>query len=271
MFKIYNEDCLEGMKNIPDGAVEFILTDLPYGITDLKYDKKKMCLEEMWTQFKRIIKPCSVIALFGSARFSYELYNSNPAWYKYKWIWVKNMVTGFAHAKNAPMRKFEEILIFSNGSIQHSSLTVKRMKYFPQGIKFLEKGYFRHKKKLPDSVYNHKLLKPYYQKQTNYPTDVLFYDTPCRINRPHPNAKPVDLLEYLIRTYTNEGELVLDCCMGSGSTGVAAINTGRKFIGYELDKNYFEIANKRITEAFQKKSEGLFLLKGGESNGERKI
>ena len=253
--KIFNGDCLEMMKDLPDNSVDFIISDLPFGITDQKFDKKKFNFVAMWEQFKRILKNYSAVALFASAKFSYELFNSNPEWYKYKWIWIKNYATCFQHAKNAPMHKFEEILIFSDGVVNHESCTNKRMKYFPQGVTDLEKPKIKTRKQNSEGVYNHGIFKPHCVTQTNFPNDVLFFD---KCGKNHPNEKPVDLLEYLIRTYTNEGEVVLDATIGSGSTAVAAINTNRKFVGFETDEKYFEIAQKRINEALQKKSEGLF-------------
>lgn len=253
--KIFCQDCLEGMKKIPDNSIDCIISDLPFGITDQSFDKKKFNLVAMWNEFKRILKNYSAVALFASAKFSYELFNSNSTWYKYKWIWVKNHSTGFQHAKNAPMHKFEEILIFSDGVVNHESCTNKRMKYFPQGVENLEKPKIKTKKQTSEGVYNHGIFKPHCITQKKFPSDVLFFD---KCGKNHPNEKPVDLLEYLIKTYTNEGEIVLDATIGSGTTAVAAINTNRQFIGFETDEYYFEVAQKRIAEAFQKKSEGLF-------------
>ena len=145
--KIFHGDCLELMKELPDNSVDCIISDLPFGITDQAFDKKKFNLVAMWEQFKRILKNYSAVALFASAKFSYELFNSNPTWYKYKWIWVKNYATCFQHAKNQPMHKFEEILIFSDGVINHESCTNKRMKYFPQGVKDLSEPKLKNRKK----------------------------------------------------------------------------------------------------------------------------
>ena len=184
--EIFNCDCLELMKDLPDNSVDCIISDLPYGITDQKFDKKKFNLVAMWEQFKRILKPYSAVALFASAKFSYELFNSNPTWYKYKWIWIKNHATCFQHAKNAPMHKFEEILIFSDGVVNHESLTKKRMKYFPQGVTDLEKTKIKTRKQTPEGVY-HGLLKPHCITQTNFPNDVLFFD---KCGKNHPNEKP---------------------------------------------------------------------------------
>ena len=254
--QIYNIDCLEGMKDIPDNSVDCIISDLPFGITDQSFDKKKFNLVAMWEQFKRILKNYSAVALFASSKFSYELFNSNPKWYKYKWIWLKNYATCFQHAKNQPMHKFEEILIFSDGVIAHESCTNKRMKYFPQGVKKIKPKIFLAKNK-SGKCYGAGLNNSHVRNFVDYPVDVLFFD--AHINgKSHPNEKPTDLLEYLIKTYTNEGEIVLDATIGSGSTAVAAINTGRKFIGFETDAHYFEVAQRRIAEAQAKKAQELF-------------
>lgn len=131
--QIYNEDCLEGMKRIPDGSVDMVLTDLPYEITALPYDKQ-IDLAEMWTQFKRILKPYTAVVLFASGKFTHQLIASNFEQFKYKWIWRKNAPTLFVHAKNRPMSCYEEICVFSDGVINHASLSKKRMKYNPQGL-----------------------------------------------------------------------------------------------------------------------------------------
>ena len=255
--KIFHGDCLELMKDLPDNSIDFIISDLPFGITDQAFDKKKFNLVAMWEQFKRILKNYSAVALFASSKFSYELFNSNPKWYKYKWIWVKNYATCFQHAKNQPMHKFEEILIFSDGVINHESCTNRRMKYFPQDVKKIPSKIFLAKNK-SGKCYGNGLNNSHIRNFVNYPVDILFFNAPNNNGKSHPNEKSIDLLEYLIKTYTQEGKIVLDATIGSGSTAVAAINTNRKFIGYELDEKYFEIAQKRINEALAKKSQELF-------------
>ena len=180
----------------------------------------------------------------------------------------------FVHAKNAPMRRYEEICIFSDGVINHKSVSTKRMTYNPQGLTDCEidksnKNYYdppsqlragrRGDKWTPMAGgYRPSHVDYYIQEQTGYPSDVLNFDVEPNGKRLHPTQKPVDLLEYLIKTYTNEGETVLDATMGSGSTGGACINTGRKFIGFELEKNFFDIAKKRIDDAIAKKEQALF-------------
>lgn len=177
--------------------------------------------------------------MFGAQPFTTKLIQSNLRQYKYNWYWIKNNVTGFTFAKYQPMRKVEDICVFYK----------KHGTYNPQGLKKVEKPKVRTKRKTVDGVYKSgTLCKPYIEKFTNYPNNVLMYanEVANNINRLHPTQKPVALLEYLIKTYTNEGETVLDNCMGSGSTGVACVNTNRKFIGIELDEKYFNIAKERI-------------------------
>ena len=260
MDKIFNEDCFIGMKKLPDNSIDMILTDLPFGMVDCGWDKE-INLKNFWSEVNRVLKHRSSAVMFASGKFSTRLINSNFDNYKYKWIWVKNAATNFLHSKNCPMHKYEEILIFSDGVINHESIAAdRRMKYNPQGVK--EK---------PPSVRTNQLHKfngcygarPSHQEtviatKEGYPSDVLFYDAVHSSVRVHPTQKPVDLLEYLIKTYTNEGEVVLDATIGSGSTAVAAINTNRHFIGFELDKKYFNVANQRIAETLAKKRQALF-------------
>ncbi len=275
-YKCYNEDCLEGMKKISDCSIDCIVTDLPYNLTDCAWDKSAIDLPAMWAEFKRILKPQCSAVLFASGKFTFRLVASNFDQYKYKWIWVKNAPTMFVHAKNAPMRKFEEILVFSDGSINHATCTNRRMKYNPQGLMSCEsicqngahntygdrpsRPYLRgNNGKWGGFAHDCPSHKAYYvQEQTGYPSDVLFYDAPYKVGKLHPSQKPVPLLEYLIRTYTDEGETVLDATMGSGSTGVVCVNTGRNFIGFETEKNFYDIALKRISTAMDKQSQALF-------------
>lgn len=272
---IFNEDCLQGMAKLPDKYIDFICADLPFGVMSYKQDKQ-VDLAEMWQQFKRILKPCAVVALFAAGKFTFTLAESNFEWYKYKFIWVKNFSTLFIHAKNRPLAKYEEILIFSGGTIQHASLSGNRMKYFPQGVKSCDivkangngtvslKGgkHSGDARKKFGGVYHTcpsnqaKLYRE--QLETGYPTDVLYFAAPYNGKRYHPNQKPTPLLEYLIKTYSQEGETVLDCTMGSGSTGVACVNTNREFIGYELDEGYFGVAKARIEKALREKAQRLF-------------
>ena len=245
MYKIFNEDCWEGLKRLPDKSIDFILTDLPYNVLEYDRNKKPLDLNLLWQEFKRVLKPNCAVALFAAQRFTIKLAASNLDWYKYKWCWIKNTTCNFVQAKNRPLSKYEDILIFSDGAVNHVSKSPNRMKYNPQGLKPCNKLYKAH----PDTACVARIPNEYLQTQTNYPVDVLYFDAPPNAGRYHPNEKPVDLLEYLIKTYSNEGETVLDATMGSGSTGVAAVQTSRRFIGFELEEKYFNIAQERIAKA----------------------
>ena len=274
--EIYNEDCLVGMQRLDDNSVDFILTDLPFGITACDWDKK-IDLQKFWREVRRILKPQSSAALFASGKFSYELVSSNFEWFKYKWIWVKNRSTNFVHAKNRPMSRFEEILIFSAGVVNHESLSPStRMKYNPQGVIGIKPQTRKWKEDSGVQLRSHRKadgltrfnakdkfggtygarpshVDVYTSTKTGYPSDILYFDVVHNVGRINTTQKPVDLLEYLIKTYTNEGELVLDATIGSGSTAVAAINTGRHFIGFELNKHCFKAAQKRIAEVLERR------------------
>ena len=237
MIQLYNGDCLELMKNIPDGSVDLVLTDPPYGTTACKWDSI-IPFEPMWEQLNRIIKPNGAICLFGSEPFSSALRMSNIKNFKYDWIWKKSYSTGFMNANKMPLKNTEAISVF------YKMLPT----YNPQGIIKINKKCNRKRDK-ETTIYSNMGLKngEYIQRFTNYPTNIISTDKKEKTE--HPTQKPIALLEYLIKTYTNEGETVLDFTMGSGSTGVACINTNRNFIGIELDKGYFDIAEKRINEA----------------------
>lgn len=230
MIQLYNGDCLELMKNIPDGSVDLVLTDPPYGTTACKWDSV-IPFEPMWEQLNRIIKPNGTICLFGSEPFSSALRMSNIKNFKYDWIWQKSNVMGFLNAKKRPLKEMENISVF-NSKI-----------YYPQGLEINEKGKNRRGKQTETLGKYEPINKSEYK---NYPRTILQFKSERGF---HPTQKPIALLGYLIKTYTNEGETVLDFTMGSGSTGVACVNTGRNFIGIELDKGYFDIAEKRINEA----------------------
>lgn len=237
MIDLKQGDCLELMKDIPNKSIDLILCDLPYGTTDCKWDTI-IPFDKLWKQYNRIIKNNSAILLFSQMPFGANLIMSNIKMFRYEWIWEKpNTSAGFLNAKKMPLRKHENILVF------YKHLPT----YNPQGIIPVENGTERTLNyNLPNVYGKEKLVIPA-PKYTNYPGDVIIcnVDKHCS-KRLHPTQKPVDLLEYLIKTYTNEGDLVLDNCMGSGSTGVACINTNRDFIGYELDEKYFNIAKERI-------------------------
>ncbi len=232
--KIYNEDCLEGMKRIPDKSVDMILCDLPYGTTACKWDTI-IPLEPLWEQYKRVIKDNGAIVLTASQPFTSVLVNSNLKDFRYEWIWEKNQGVNFLLAKKQPLKVHENILLFYK----------KQPNYNPQ----MEKGkpYVSGKGDSGEVTNKTKKIQTK-NKGTRYPKTVQ------KIKREfglHPTQKPVALFEYLIKTYTNEGETVLDNCMGSGTTAVACINTNRNYIGFELDEGYYDIANERISKTLK--------------------
>ncbi len=206
----------------------------------------------MWKQYRRIISDNGAIVLFGSEPFSTKLRINNLDIFKYDWIWLKNTCTGFLHSKNMPLKNFEIISVFSKASIGHkSTLKNKRMLYNPQGLKKTNYVCYDGTKKFKNVYGKRPSNKDEIRQEfTNYPKMVLSF--PNNEKTLHPTQKPVALLEYLIKTYTDKGMTVLDNCMGSGSTGVACVNTGRNFIGIELEKGYFDIACKHIQEAQEK-------------------
>ena len=229
---LINGDCLEEMKNIKNGSIDMILCDLPYGTTACKWDIV-IPFEPLWEQYERIIKDNGAIVLFGSEPFSSKLRISNIGLYKYDWIWEKEQGANFMLCKYQPYKVHENISVFSK----------KRHLYYPQMTE--GKPYISGKGTSGDITGNvEKVQTKNYG--TRYPRSIQRFNTDKSKGSLHPTQKPVDLLEYLIRTYTNEYETVLDNCMGSGSTGVACVNTNRNFIGIELDETYFNIAKERI-------------------------
>lgn len=237
--KIYNEDCLEGMKNIDDKSIDMILCDLPYGVTRNHWDSI-IPLEELWKQYKRIIKDNGVIILTAVQPFTSKLILSNEEMFRYALVWHKTTPTGHLNAKKMPLRSHEDILVF------YKSLPV----YNPQKTT----GHTRkiataeHKKNcIKTSNYGEFGLHSY-DSTERYPTSVLTFATDRQKNSIHPTQKPVALFEYLIKTYSNENDLILDSCIGSGTTAVAAINTNRNYIGFEKDIDIYNKAYKRIEE-----------------------
>jgi site-specific DNA-methyltransferase (adenine-specific) len=227
-------DCLELMKDIPDKSIDMILCDLPYGTTACKWDTI-IPFEPLWEQYERIIKDSGAIVLFGSEPFSTMLRMSNLQNFKYDWIWEKEQGANFMLCKYQPYKVHEIISVFSYGT--HI--------YFPQMTE--GKPYISGKGTSGDITGN--VLKTQTKNNgTRYPRSIQKFNTDKSKGSLHPTQKPVALLEYLIKTYTDEGETVLDNCMGSGTTGVACVNTNRNFIGIELEDKYFEIAKQRISE-----------------------
>jgi site-specific DNA-methyltransferase (adenine-specific) len=233
-------DCLEKMKNIPDGSVDLILTDPPYGTTACKWDSV-IPLEPMWAQLKRIIKSNGAIVMTASQPFTTTLIASNMKMFKYCWVWKKSRPMGFLQANYRPLKAHEDVCVFSHGSATPKAKN--NMVYNPQGLILSNKKKVR-RKGMGIGSDRESQLGEYVSKGTNYPQTII--EASGSTKSVHPTQKPVALMEYLIKTYTREGETVLDFTMGSGTTGVACVNTGRNFIGIEMDEKYFEIAKNRI-------------------------
>ena len=239
-------DCLERMKEISDGSIDMILCDLPYGTTACKWDTI-IPFEPLWEQYKRIIKDNGAIVLTASQPFTSALVMSNVKMFKYCWYWKKSKPNGWQHSKNRPMTAIEEVCVFSKSPTGHiSQLGDRRMMYIPQGVSgagvktVKEVWHGRSMGARPNQIGKQ------YEAQTGFPNNVLEYNNVTGKKAVHPTQKPVALTEYLIKTYTVEGETVLDCFMGSGTTGVACKSLNRKFIGIEKDETYFKIAQDRI-------------------------
>lgn len=259
-------DCLQEMSDIEDHSVNLILCDLPYGTTDrvgtskgsnrlLAWDNV-IPLDQLWNHYRRLLTPKGAVVLTADQPFTSQLIMSNLDWFRYEWVWVKSKVTGFLLANSRPMKATEDILIFSpafaSGAARKSG---NHMTFNPQGL--IEK---RVKKRNSASRLGNFLNQPehmgagnkllhdseYEQKFTNYPNEIL--EIPVEPKNMHPTQKPVALMEYLILTYSNEGERVLDNCMGSGTTGVACAQTNRQFIGIENDSHYYEMACDRLSK-----------------------
>ena len=266
MVDLYYGDCLVEMKKIEDNSVDLILCDLPYGTTDRSGVEKKngnnrllkwdtvIPLESLWLEYKRVLKPKGAVVLTADQPFTSKLIMSNIEWFKYEWIWKKKKTTGFLLANYRPMKQTEDVIVFSPAHAAAASRHGGNMTYNPQGLieKKVKKkndpnrlGKFLHN---PEHMgKGNKLLHEteYEQKFTNYPSEIIEFGLDRNVV--HETQKPVALMEYLIRTYSNEGEIVLDNCMGSGTTGVACINTNRKFIGIEKKDEYYDAAKKRIS------------------------
>lgn len=230
--QLYNGDCLELMKAIPDGSVDMVLCDLPYGTTACAWDAV-IPFEPLWAQYRRLC--AAAVVLTASQPFTAMLVASNIREFKYQWVWQKERPSNPQLAKHQPLKVHEDILVFSSG----------RAPYDPQGLTEIPES--ERKVHVPEkNNLGHCKRKPYVQTHTGYPKSVVVFPSERGL---HPTQKPVALMEYMIRTYTSEGDVVLDNTMGSGTTGVACMNTGRKFIGIERDPDYFKIAEKRIRDA----------------------
>lgn len=235
--KVHHGDCLEVMKKIETGSVDMILCDLPYGTTICKWDSI-IDFKKLWEQYNRVIKDNGAIVLTAQTPFDKTLAMSNLKMLRYEWIWEKSRATGFLNCKKMPLKSHENILVFYK----------KLPTYNPQGLKQLKEVQTLCKKSNSE-LYPVK-HRPYEKKYINYPKSVLKFKSESKTK--HPTQKPVKLFEYLIKTYTNHGEVILDNCLGSGTTAVAALNTGRKFIGIEMEQRFVDISNIRIKATKEK-------------------
>lgn len=228
-------DCLERMNEIPNNSVDMVLTDPPYGTTACKWDSI-IPLEPMWEQLKRVIKPNGAIVMTASQPFTTTLIASNMKMFKYCWVWDKVNPSGFQIAKYQPMKQHEDIVVFGKGRVEYYPIKTPRDK--PKTS--------RHYGKSSESNPLANISKTNRTYTDKHPKTIITVSNANRVNRQHPTQKPVALMEYLIKTYTNEGDTVLDFTMGSGTTGVACKNLDRNFIGIELDEPYFNVAKERI-------------------------
>ena len=239
--KIYKEDCLEGMKKIPNGSIDMILCDLPYGTTACKWDTI-IPLKPLWEQYERVIKDNGAIVLTASQPFTSALIMSNIKMYRYNWVYEKNKSSNFMLAKKQPLKNFEDVCVFYK----------KQPTYIPQmewvGVK--DKRKTINQKKRYSELHGSEITSYSHSKDNGwrYPKAVKLFNKADTRNVVHPTQKPVARFEYLIRTYTNKGDTVLDNCMGSGTTAIACLNTERNFIGFELNEEYYNMSLKRISE-----------------------
>lgn len=242
MIRLKCGDCLEKMKEIPDKSIDMILCDLPYGVTKNKFDVK-IDLEKLWKEYNRIIKDNGAIVLFGQGKFYVDLVNSNRKMFKYDLVWDKVLTSGFLNAKRMPLRQHEQIAVF------YKKLPIYNPQ-FTNGEKLHGRGRAYLYKEIKNQNYGHfKQIEDIRKGSTKkYPKSILKFSKTHPSKSQHATEKPVELCEYLIKTYSNEKDTVLDNCMGSGSTGIACINTNRNFIGIEIDENHFKLAKERIEQ-----------------------
>lgn len=244
-------DCLDAMRALPDASVDMVLCDLPYGTTACKWDAV-IPFDALWAEYRRVTKPYATIVLTAGQPFTTALIASNLSMFRYCWVWEKSRASGFAQAKNKPLQAHEDICVFSDGVTVHAGQSAKRMTYNPQGLVECNKemkNSATHMGAGSNSAFagRKNRSETYIQTATGYPRSVLQFASES--GTVHPTQKPVALMEYLIRTYTTKGDTVLDNTMGSGTTGVACENTGRRFIGIERDPTYFDVAVCRVSDA----------------------
>lgn len=243
MNTLYYGDCLDIMKQIGDGTIDLVLCDLPYGTTQNKWDAV-IPFDSLWEQYNRVAKPNAAFVLFAQGLFYVDLVNSNRANFRYDIVWDKQLKSGFLNANVMPLRVHEQIAVFYKSKPTYNPQKVKGQPTHSKGTAVFTKDVTNNNYGDYTPVENINDMK--------YPSSILSYQKPHPSVSVHPTQKPVELLEYLIKTFTNEGDTVLDNTMGSGSTGVACMNTNRNFIGIEKDEKYFDIAKSRINDAGKK-------------------
>lgn len=236
-------DCLELMRDLPDASVDLILCDLPYGTTQCQWDAV-IPWGALWLEYKRITKERGAIVLTAAQPFSSAAVMSNPNWFRYSWVWNKSHASNPLNAKKRPMARHEDILVFSPRGMPRYNPQMRKVEPFKT-----RRGQKLESNKNISDHYGVRATQESISSDEKYPTTDLYFSSGARFKSKHPTQKPVALMEYLIRTYTNEGDMVLDNCMGSGTTGVACVNTGRNFIGMEKEAKYFAIAYERIHDA----------------------
>jgi len=262
-------DCMDVLPTLPDHSINAVIVDLPYSLTNLAWDEA-IPLAPLWEQFRRVLKPTGAVILTASQPFTSELVISNRDWFKYSLVWEKSRATGFLQASKRHLKKHEDILVFSPGTIVSGKThqTARNMTYNPQGLAELERP-LRSRSRIMNGdtladTGGRNTLSPIYrpcyqirghgrnQTLTNYPTSVLRY--PSETKPIHPTQKPLELMRYLVRTYTNPGDTVLDCCFGSGTTAIAAQLEGRQFVGIERDAGYYQMAKDRLDRVIRESS-----------------
>lgn len=249
MYKLLQGDCLELMNKIPDKSIDMILCDLPYGTTKNKWDSV-LPFDKMWEQYDRIIKENGCIALFADGMFMSDLMQSNKKLWRYNLVWDKELISGFLNANRMPLRSHEEICIFYKKLPTYNPQFTDGEPLHGMGTKFSQEKNKNNNYGNFDSCNNPSAKRTGDTKK--YPKSIVKFPRPASCIMIHPTQKPVELLEWLIKTYTNENDFVLDNCMGSGSTGVAAVGINRNFIGMELEEKYFNIAKERIESVNEK-------------------
>jgi DNA modification methylase len=257
-YQLYLGDCLEVMQQFEKRSIDLILADLPYGTTDSEWDSI-IPLDKLWDQYKRVIKEAAIV-LTAANPFNYILYNSNPTWFKYDWIWDKKNISNPLMGWQQPLRKHEYVLVFYKGSITYNPQMTKGQMRLKGGRRAGNIENVTHSGRF-NILENSSNFNDDY-----YPKSILEFSNASQTGKIHPNEKPVPLLEYLIKTYSNPGDTVLDNTMGSGSTGEAALRTGRKFIGIEKDESYFEVAKKRLESLIVLPNEEIVKVKDQEKD-----